>query len=403
MSKLSEGTGAFALLGVVVCVEAVLYLAVLGYARSTIIGGDGYQYLAIASNLAAGNGISIDGISPTMLRTPGYPLFVAAVWALAGHSLISLRIAQFLLLFFTGCILYSLARIYFDHRTSVVSALIAVTYPPSVFLVVSQLSETLATFLVVTSIWLVVKQRPIAAGCTLASLVMVRPEFVFLPFACLPFIYRQRRNAIGMIAVFVLALSPLVARNLVGSRALAPLGLGTGMSLFASSEQYSGQLTYKFAIQDWEKFRDDFLRRSTNAGSGIEGEINVDRSYKSDAVQMFRSLPISHIILSVPIRILYLWGTGDLGPEWEHLFVKWEWLLLAVGALIGMMFTRSRWVDYWPFWILCPYLTLLHLVFHVEGRYSMPARPLLFVFSSVAIFVFARLGAKPANLAEEST
>ena len=44
----------------------------------------GYEYMAV--NLLAGNGFSMDGVTPTRERPPAYSVFIAAVYAIVGHE-----------------------------------------------------------------------------------------------------------------------------------------------------------------------------------------------------------------------------------------------------------------------------------------------------------------------------
>jgi len=62
--------------------------------------------------------------------------------------------------------------------------------------------------------------------------------------------------------------------------------------------------------------------------------------------------------------------------------------------LIGAAVSRRRrtLLRDWPLSMLAVYLTLLHLIFHIEGRYSVEARPLLIVFAAIgAVALWRRL------------
>jgi hypothetical protein len=41
------------------------------------------------------------------------------------------------------------------------------------------------------------------------------------------------------------------------------------------------------------------------------------------------------------------------------------------------------WKQAWLVWSVPAYLTGIHFVFHVDARYSMPARPFLFIYASL--------------------
>lgn len=77
--------------------------------------GDGYwRYDPLARNLLAGHGFSIQRTPPyeaDIFDVPGYPLFVAAVYAVSGASVHALAVAQFLLEFLTLWLVFRAAQL----------------------------------------------------------------------------------------------------------------------------------------------------------------------------------------------------------------------------------------------------------------------------------------------------
>mgnify|MGYP007051337546 CR=1 len=55
------------------------------------------QYYRIAVHLAAGDGYTLDGVTPTAIRPPGYPLFLA-LFVRLGAPVIGLRYLNFIML-----------------------------------------------------------------------------------------------------------------------------------------------------------------------------------------------------------------------------------------------------------------------------------------------------------------
>ena len=55
------------------------------------------------------------------------------------------------------------------------------------------------------------------------------------------------------------------------------------------------------------------------------------------------------------------------------------------GAASGGGHDRRRLPELWPFYAAAVLLTGLHLVFHVQPRYTLPARPVLFAFAAAAL------------------
>jgi hypothetical protein len=86
----------------------------------------GDLYDLIARNLEQGNGYRVDtDMGPTMLREPGYPLFLAVVFKLGGYGIQTARVACVLLAFGGALMLLLLTRkITSDAMTALSAALL---------------------------------------------------------------------------------------------------------------------------------------------------------------------------------------------------------------------------------------------------------------------------------------
>jgi hypothetical protein len=98
-------TAVIALAGLIVLIGAVYSLR-LGNALRFV---DEKDYCAIAQNLIHGRGYSLDGVTPTAFRPPGYPLFLALFVAL-GANVVILRILNFIILAVSTLLLYRFVR-----------------------------------------------------------------------------------------------------------------------------------------------------------------------------------------------------------------------------------------------------------------------------------------------------
>src|SRR5271157_4312160 len=76
-------------------------------------------YVQIAENILAGKGFAPTPLRQFFFRTPGYPLFIAAVWSIvpASDRFIALELAQVLLSVATCGILYVIANAVFGRST----------------------------------------------------------------------------------------------------------------------------------------------------------------------------------------------------------------------------------------------------------------------------------------------
>lgn len=143
---------------------------------------DQREYLELARNVLAGNGLKLyDGRfqqEVRAFRTPGYPLFLAAMGGLVRWA----RLAQALLDTSTILAVYLLARRWMEHRASLLAAIAVAVNPFLVYFSGLILSETLFVAMLAWGMTLLVWRRNFLwGGLVLALSVLVRPSALFLP------------------------------------------------------------------------------------------------------------------------------------------------------------------------------------------------------------------------------
>jgi 4-amino-4-deoxy-L-arabinose transferase-like glycosyltransferase len=210
-------------------------------------GGDP-RYYVTASNLYAGHGYSFEQTppyTPSLASVPVYPLFMAAVYTLAGpRADDAVRVAQAVIDLLT-CLLVSYVSFRLAPRAlkkRAAFAALAVYGLVSWFTMIwtsCLLTETLALFF--TTLTLAFCARELeggrwrgwaAAGCACGLAVLTRPDSVLLAAAVLLFlaarlIRRRSRAALsaaaGFCAALALALAPWALRNFVTFGVFEPL------------------------------------------------------------------------------------------------------------------------------------------------------------------------------------
>lgn len=385
------------------------------------LGGDAPQYIALAENVADHAAFSLgthEPYLPSVHRTPGYPAFLAVLGLTVGDSIVAVRLAQFALLAGTGLLVYFLGLGLGGRKVARLSAVFCLGYLPFIWLARFHLSEVLATFLVTAVVILLVRlrdsraQRPVGAigtGAVLALAVLVRPSLAFtvVPVALLVILAPGRENwktsslnAGLVVAGFLLVTAPWALRNIDVTERPLPFGAGSGVSLYASSQQYRGELSYKLTPQDWDKFlpraRVETRRRTgkliiPGVRSRAEDEVLADDAMKEAARDSFRDVGFFDALRQMPKRIGYLWAVADYPPagittiahrigQLQHLLL----LVLAVGGTWIAARLPERRAYLWPLLVFSIYLSALHVVFHVEARYTVPARAALIPLAALA-------------------
>ena len=193
----------------------------------------GDLYDQIAKNLDQGNGYRVDArMSETMLREPGYPLFLAGISKLGGgYSMRTARVGCVLLAFAAALMLLRLTRkITGDGRIALLAALLFLFYPGVLVAETRAGIEIPCIFtmmLFMLALHGAVKKGSLwgygAAGLLLGTAVLVRSEVLLFPVLLLVYLllaakgWAERRRMVGRIAVLAVGtavvMSPWIIRN----------------------------------------------------------------------------------------------------------------------------------------------------------------------------------------------
>lgn len=190
---------------------------------------DGVEYEAIASSVVRAHEFAVHPGEPTSFRAPGFPLALAAVYAVFGDRN---YLAAHLFFCLVGAALcfatYLLARAFTDEWTAIVAAALVAVYPNLLYYSIHFASEPLFTLLLTLAIWLAVRAirqwRPglwLASGVLLGLATLVRPiAFYFFPFFALAMLWSGRhqlantaRAIVALGVGLILPVAPWTVRN----------------------------------------------------------------------------------------------------------------------------------------------------------------------------------------------
>ncbi|MBV6511486.1 MAG: hypothetical protein FMNOHCHN_00966 [Ignavibacteriaceae bacterium] len=145
---------------------------------------DSFVYIAQAEAILNG--------SPFPVFPNGYPLLISGILTIAGktHLYFALLVINLLVQLFTGVIVYKTGHLLFRssedetsemsaHKFAILSLFIFVFYPTQVLFTSYVLTESVTTFLLITSVYLLLKRNYAYAGMLLALAAQLRT--VYLP------------------------------------------------------------------------------------------------------------------------------------------------------------------------------------------------------------------------------
>lgn len=383
---------------------------------------------------------------PEVIRTPGYPAFVAAIYVLFGvGNNLAVAIAQAFVFVAICCMVFFVARRAAGNRSAIVAGTMTALYPPLPYFGSLIVTELWTAFMATAAILVCVRaaQRGrlrdyVLAGALFTATTMVRPAFVLMPFffaIAVPLFVTSQRNRAALqgwatLAVTAaLALTPWLAYNYInlGQITLSPAG-GIGRGLWEGSWQgrWSGRLQKELTdLADTTRDRDALNQRiadraretglpaapmlqyvnewrdiraiwdtPTDPMERVRARVEADREYLRHAVANMRADPIGHLRRRLTIGAFVLWAAevpiryGDINlmPNW---FIRLLWILqvglLGAAAWGAIWLARNdRWLEAVMLALPIVYVTGVHVPLLCEARQSLPVKPVVIALAAIA-------------------
>jgi 4-amino-4-deoxy-L-arabinose transferase-like glycosyltransferase len=388
-----------------------------------------------------------DVFIPEVIRTPGYPAFVAVIYKIFGERTLPVAIAQAFVFVLICLIVYAITKRVADARTATLAAFMTALFPPLPYYGALVLTELWTTFVLSLAFLACVRamQRDrfgdfILAGVLFSATTIVRPAFVLLPFGlavAMPLFVKSERNRarrIGQWAAFAVAaaltLAPWFTYNYVyvGRFTLSPAG-GIGRGLWEGTWQGrwpgrahndlthiaevttdrteldarvrevaaregiapDGMLNY---VHEWQDIR-TIWETPTEPMERARARVVADQEYYRLAISHIKSDPGEWAFRRLTKGTIILWAT-DIPIRYSDvnrvnpLVIRAIWilqvLLLAIAAA-GMvrLFRSRRLAEVALLALALLYVTGVHVPLLCENRQSLPVKPLVLTLAAIAI------------------
>jgi 4-amino-4-deoxy-L-arabinose transferase-like glycosyltransferase len=372
------------------------------------------NYLPLARSLASGEGFALKG-RPTAYRPPLYPLLLAPLVATLGDR-IEPGIAGLHLLLGAGTVaLTGLAarRLGVSDRRAVLASLIVACDPTLVWQARSVMTETLAAFLIATSLlaftvngW----RGWILGGITLGIGGLCRPSLLAGGSLCCagyaifgPGRIRERvRGSFAIGGMIALALLPWTVRNarVFGEPVWTTTHGGYTLALANNPVYYRDVLNGRSAV--WTGHDQWLWWDSVNRETAGMAEPDADRFMKARVIRLARDRPNDFVRASVA-RLGRFWSVAPASSVYpwpvrlaSALFTIPVWVALVAG-LVG----RACWT--WPR-VTAPLqilgLTIVHTFYWTDMRMRSPIIPAIAIVAAGAYLSARR--ARPAIPSSET-
>ncbi len=378
---------------------------------------DERHYLELATSLADGRGLAWANGTPTSMRPPLYPTFVAAVWWLAdSRSLVPVRGVQAVLSLVTVALAALLGRRLFDERVGYVAALFCAVYPPLLLANATILAEVVFIVLLLGAVLAMPRSdarfglgRALAAGAILGAASLTRSVVWLFPLAaagaCLLVAAPWRRRLVMaglLLTAHSVVLAPWAVRNSVLQGVPVVVESMSGLNLWmgnsaATPEDRMWDGVHQGAAEAFA------AAISADLGPGPLSEGQKDRWGRQAALSYMLAHPGVTLRRSV-LKLGDLWGLDRefVGGSARGFFqlsaaVMIPLTLLVVGAfpLVAASAIVGGVLVEWPrprehvvVVLLVLYVCAMHSLVFGHPRYRLPLMPFLMIYAAAGL-VFA--------------
>jgi len=186
-----------------------------------------------------------------LIHTPGYPVLIALVHAVAGHSNIALRLVHIASGAAAAVVVLLITLELLPAGAALLAGLFAAISPQLSYYSLVLLPDSIIGLTILFGIYLLVRARRwpnqwliVAAGVCFGLSCWLRANVLLLaPFLCLfvPALFPREkwlRYSVLLVAAAVLAVMPITIRNTIVFKSFIPLTLGTGTNLIEGIADY---------------------------------------------------------------------------------------------------------------------------------------------------------------------
>jgi Dolichyl-phosphate-mannose-protein mannosyltransferase len=383
---------------------------------------------------------------PEVIRTPGYPAFVAVIYKIFGVSTMPVAIAQAFVFVLICFLVYALTARLAGHQAATVAAIMTALFPPLPYYGALVLTEVWTTFVLIAAMLICLRAIQsgrtrdfLIAGLLFSCTTIVRPAFILLPFglaAAMPIFVPSERNRrrigqwAGLALVAGVTMVPWFTYNYVylGRFTLSPAG-GIGRGLWEGSWQGrwagrahndlthiaevttdrteldakvrevatreriapDGMLNY---VHEWQDIR-RIWETPTDPMERARARVVADQEYLRAALEHIREDLPGWLMRHLTRSPFILWAT-DIPIRYTDInaapviVIRLIWLvqviLLAIAAVgIVVLLRRGRYAEAALITLPLLYVTAVHMPLLCETRQSLPVKPLVLALAAVAI------------------
>jgi len=327
-------------------------------------------------------------------RPPGFPLFLAGVYYLFGHSYLAAKIFLAIIGSFSAVPCYFIGRRMFDKTTGILAMLCITLYPTFIFFTGYLAPETLTLFCILVFMFFLTRDMErhsllnyILAGVFLGYSILCRTImslfFIFV-FLWMAFNYKNKMEIIKRLLLLVLFMViivlPWIIRNYYIHHTFVFNSTDGGQAFYINNNPQALKEPSGFAyFYNTEEFK------------GLN-EIEVSRILYTRAVEFIKTHTLDFLKL-IWRRFLNFWspfphtisGPGKTYSRTHQILSGLYTIPLFILAIIGFFYSLKNWRKLSIFYFLIIYYSGTYILVRATIRYRMPIEPYLILFASFGL------------------
>ena len=404
------GRRAFAIFAVALAIRLTYLWQIRRSPFFDVLMGDARSYDAWATQIAGGDWIG----RGVFYQAPLYPYLLGSLYAIAGRSLLGVRVVQ-AVIGSAACVLLALAgRRFFSDRVGAIAGFGLALYAPAIFFDGLLQKSSLDIFLVCLALWQMgrLHETPrrisswLLLGVTMGALALTRENAIVLTAIIAfwgmagPKVPALRANKpIQRVVVFalgvLLVLAPVAIRNrmVAGEWHLTTAQFGPNLYMGNNPLAAGTPASLRAGRGSAEYEQLDAVELAEAASGRHLTPAEVSDYWSAQAVAFITSHPGAWLRLMARKGAL-LWNRTEwVDTESEESYEEWSPLLGAgawVGhfgvlvplALLGVIATWRERARLWVLYLLMAAYAASVVMFYVSARYRLPLVPFLVLFAA---------------------
>jgi len=376
---------------------------------STLMG-DSHGYDEWAQRIAAGDWLGHE----VFYQAPLYPYLLGVTYAIAGRSLLVVRIVQ-TLMGSASCVLLALAGVrLFSPRVGLTAGVMLALYAPAIFFDGLLQKSTLDVFFICLSLWLISRETTSSSrgpralrsmsflwlGLAMGGLALTRENAIVLivVVAAWAALASSWKAAAVFLAGVAVVLAPVAARNAYVGGGFYVTTSQAGPNFYIGNNPRADgtyqSLRYGRGAPEYE--RQDATELAEHALGRTLTPAEVSSYWSDRAFDFIASQPIAWLELTMRKGALLVNAAEVVDTESQESHAEWSRPLRILGAIghfgllvplacLGIVATWSSRSRLWLLYAMTAVYAASVVAFYVFARYRFPLVPFLMLFAAAGV------------------